>query len=271
MKKTVLSIIACLAITSSSFAAQNNKIYATVNGDTITSSDIAVAIRDPRVDFESMPKTQKDKILESLIEQKLLSQEAMKSDIPKSKEYKEELVKLKQTLAFQLWMRDLSKTINPTEKQVKKFYDDNKEKFIAPLQLKASHILVKTESEAQDIIKKLSNTKDKKTKFTQLAKELSIGPSGKNGGDLGWFTKEKMVPEFSDAASKLSKDGFTKKPVKTQFGYHIIYLDDKKETSTFSYDQIKTQLKQEVSQKVFVEQLRDKAKQLRKNAKIIYK
>ena len=270
MKKTILSLVASLVIANSA-AAVDTKVYATVNGDSITSNDIAVILRDPRINFESIPKDQQSQIMNSLIEQKLLSQSAMKSNIPNTKEYKVELEKLKQNLAFQIWMRDLSKTVKVKDADLKKYYNDNKAKYKSPLELKASHILVATQKEALDIIKSLEKSKNIKVDFTALAKEKSTGPSGVNGGELGWFTKEKMVPEFSDAATKLTKGGFTKEPVKTQFGYHIIYLDDKKASSAQSYEDVKNKLQQELSQKEFFDMIKEKASKLKEKAKIEYK
>jgi len=270
MKKQILSIVASVAITATSLIAQE-KAYAIVNGTTITNADIAMALRNPKIQFDTLPKLQQDKILQSLIEQTLLSQYAMKTNIPKTAEYKQELKKLKANLAFQLWMRDLGKTIKVSNKEVKDYYNEHKIQFKAPLQLKASHILVKTKKEANDIIAKLKKAKDIKATFTKLAKEYSIGPSGKNGGELGWFTKEKMVPAFSNASAKLKKGSFTKEPVQTQFGYHIIYLDDKKEAATIPFDKIKNQLKQEVTQIKFINKIKEKVTKLKKKAKIVIK
>ena len=270
MKKTILSLVASIAIASSA-AAVDAKVYATVNGDSITSNDIAVALRDPRIKFSTIPQAQQKQIIDSLIEQKLLGQNAMKTNIPNTAEYKVELDKLKQNLAFQLWMRDLSKNVKVSQSDLKKFYDKNKAKFKAPLELKASHILVKTKKEADDIIAQLKKAKDIKVEFTKLAKEKSTGPSGVNGGELGWFTQEKMVPEFSKATKILNKGEFTTQAVKTQFGYHVIYLDDKKSASAQSFDDVKLKLKQELSQKTFFEMNKKKAKILKAKAKITYK
>ena len=270
MKKQILSIVASIAIATTSLSAQE-KVYATVNGTTITNSDIAMALRNPQIQFDTLPKLQQDKVLQSLIEQTLLSQYAIKTDIPKTAEYKQELQKLKTTLAFQLWMRDLSKTIKVTNKEIKDYYNEHKLQFKAPLQLKASHILLKTKKEANDIISKLKKAKDIKATFTTLAKKYSTGPSGANGGELGWFTKEKMVPAFSNASAKLKKGTFTTTPVQTQFGYHVIYLDDKKEAATIPFDKIKDQLKKEVTQINFINKIKQKVSTLKKTAKIIIK
>jgi parvulin-like peptidyl-prolyl isomerase len=192
-------------------------------------------------------------------------------DVVKSKLYKEELEKAKQTLAYQIWIRDLSKTVQVTDKEVKAYYEENKKRFITPLELKASHILVEKESEAKEIIKTLSSSKDLKKDFPELAKTKSIGPSKQNGGDLGWFTKEKMLPEFSDAAASLKVGTITKKAVKSQYGYHIIYLEDKKEPKTLEFDKIEKQIKQELLQVTFVKKVQKIAEDLKSKAKIEYK
>ena len=269
-KKVILSLVTMIAISGTALA-QTDKVYATVNGINITEKDVSLLLRGQNVQFESLQKDQQKQILDSLIEQKLLAEMAYKTDIPKSQEYKDELEKFKKSLAFQLWLRDFSKKITVDDKDVKKFYDTNKEKFKTPDQLKASHILVKTEKEAQDIIKELSKSKNLKDDFTKLAKEKSVGPSGANGGELGWFTKEKMVPEFSDAADKLAKGTITKTPVKTNYGYHIIYLDDKKASAMLEYEKIKDRLKQDLMQQKFAEDAKKEAEKLKKKAKIEYK
>jgi len=269
-KKTIISVVASLALSSSLFA-QTNKVYAVVNGENITASDIAVALRDPRIKFDTLQEVQKKQVLDNIIEQKLLAQKAFKSSIVKSAEFKKELEKVKQNLAYQIWIRDLSKTVEVTDKEVKAHYSKNKAKYITPLELKASHILVKTEKEANEIIKKLSNSKDKKISFTKMAKEKSTGPSGSNGGELGWFTKDKMLPEFSAAAEKLKVGEVSKKAVQTQYGFHVIYLDDKKTSTSLSYEKIKSQLKQELLQTIFVQKVQKIAADLKKKSKIEYK
>ena len=269
-KKTLISIVASLALSSSLFA-QTDKVYAVVNGENITASTIAVALRDPRIQFESLQEEQKKQVLSNIIEQKVLAQEAFKSKVRKSATYKEELEKVKQNLAYQIWIRDLTKTVDVTDKEVKSYYDANKAKFKTPLELKANHILVKTEKEANAIIKQLSSSKDLKVAFPKLAKEKSTGPSAQSGGDLGWFTQEKMLPEFSAAAADLKVGQITKKAVKTQYGFHVIYLADKKEPAIVKFDKITKELKQELLQKKFVEKVQKIAADLMKKSKIEYK
>jgi parvulin-like peptidyl-prolyl isomerase len=143
--------------------------------------------------------------------------------------------------------------------------------FKMPTRLKARHILVKTKREANQLISQLKNSKDLQKDFINLAKEKSIGPSGKNGGDLGWFTPEKMVPAFSNAAMNLSKGQITLTPVKTQFGYHIIYLEDKQNAKTVSFDNVKEQIKQRLASEKFNQTLKDIVQKEKEKAKIEYK
>ena len=270
MKKTIISIVASLTLASSTLVAAD-KVYATVNGVQITSKDVAIALRDPRIDFTKLPKAQQKQLIQSLVEQELLAQYALKTDVVKSKLYKEELEKLKSKLALQIWMGNIARTIKVSEKELKDVYNKNKDQFKVPAQLKARHILVKTEKEAKELIAQLKKAKDLKKAFIKLAKTKSIGPSKVNGGDLGWFTKAKMVPTFSEAADKLKKGTITTQPVKTQFGYHIIYLEDKKEATIIPLEKIKLKLQNDIAQVKLINKVKAKVQTLTKKAKISIK
>jgi len=271
-KKTFISFVASIAISSTLYAEANTeKVYAVVNGENITATDITVALRDPRIKFDTLQADQKKQVLDSIVEQKVLAQEAFKSDVIKSDLYKVELEKLKQKLAYQIWIRNLSETVQVSDAEIKAYYEKNKAKYVTPEEFKASHILVKTQEEADAIIKELSSSKDMQKDFTATAKEKSVGPSGPNGGDLGWFTKEKMLPEFSAAAAGLKIGEITTKAVKTQYGFHVIYLEDKKVAATVAFDKIQAQIKQEMLQLSFVEKVQKIAADLKKKSTIEYK
>jgi peptidyl-prolyl cis-trans isomerase C len=269
-KKTVLSVVTTLVMTNSAFAV-DNKVYAVVNGDEITAQSIAVALKDPRIKFNTLPTNTQKNILDKLVEQKLLSQNALKTDVVNEEIYKTTLKSLSQDLALQVWMQKESKSIKVDDKELEVFYNKNKKLFNKPMQLNANHILVKTEVEAKVLIEELNKAKDLKAKFIELAKTKSVGPSGKNGGELGWFSLDKMVPEFSNAANALKKDSITKTPVKTQFGFHIIYLSDKEEAKLISFKEAKQQIKQKVGQDKFIEKIQKVADKLKSKAKIEYK
>lgn len=123
-------------------------------------------------------------------------------------------------------------------------------------QLKASHILVKEEKTAKDIIKKLDGGAD----FAKLATEKSTGPSARNGGDLGWFGKGAMVPEFEQATLKLQKGKYTKSPVKTQFGYHVIKLTDRKTAPKPTLAELRQQIENTIFERKVNVIMEEKAK-----------
>jgi len=272
--KFISSSVAAFLISSTLYAKEvNQKVYAKVNGYEITQADVALLLKG-KVNLEQLPKQTQKQIIDQLIERKLLAIKALNSDVVNSKEFKQTLSQtiknLKLDLALQLWANRLMKNIKISDSELKNYYEQNKYMFKVPPQLHARHILVKTKQEAQKIIDTLKKAKDIKTKFIELAKTKSIGPSGKNGGDLGWFTPDKMVPEFSNAAMLLKKGEFSKTPVKTQFGYHIIYLEDKKPSKTLSFNEIKEQLKQRLIQEKFSKKLKEIVKKEKAKAKIKY-
>jgi len=273
-KKIILSFVASVLL-STSLSAIDNKVYASVNGKDITLTDIQVAIKDPRINFDKLPKEQQKRILEQLVQKNILASKAMHSDIVNDEVYKKTLkttiANIKEELALQVWMQKLSKEIKVSEKDMKDFYDKNKDKFVQKAQYKASHILLKTENEAKDIIKTLKKSKNLKEDFASLAKEKSTGPSASNGGDLGWFSLDKMVPEFSQSLSLMKVNTTSATPVKTQFGFHVIYLSDMKKATTVSYDKAKDQIKMILSQNKFKEKLDGIIKEEMKKAKITYK
>ena len=274
ISKIISSSAVAILISSTLYAKDvSQKVYAQVNGYKITEADVALLLKG-KVKLNQLPKQTQKQIIDQLIERKLLAIKAMHSDVVNSKEYKQTLKKmvenLKQDLALQLWANELMKKVKVNDKELKEYYEQNKYMFKVPPQLKARHILVKTKKEANKIIDILKNAKNLKDKFIELAKSSSIGPSGKNGGDLGWFTPDKMVREFSEAAMLLNKGEFTKTPVKTQFGYHIIYLEDKKNDKTLSFDEIKEQLKQRLIQEKFSKKLKDIVENSKAKAKIKY-
>ena len=269
-KKLAVASIASLMIVNTAFASEN-KVYAVVNGDNITAQSIAVALKDPSVKFDALPKETQMNILSRIVEQKILAQNAMKTDAINNPIYKQTLKSIKQDLALQVWMQDQSLKINVSNSELKDFYKSNSNLFKMPAQYHARHILVKTENEAKEIIKTLNKSTSTKSKFISLAKEKSTGPSGKSGGDLGFFTTDKMVPEFSKATETLKVGKVTQSPVKTQFGFHVIFLEDKKNATTVKFETAKEKIKQQLTQNKLMEKIQKIADELKKKSKIEYK
>ncbi len=221
-----------------------DKVLATVGNQTITQEDADVILKGQNTTYSKLKDDDKKNVLNQLIDRKILSMTAYRTDIVNSKIYKETLEKVKQDLALQLWMSNMAKGITVSDDNAKKYFDSHKENFKKPLELKASHILVKTEKEAKDIIATLSKAKNLKSEFVKIAKAKSTDGAAKNGGDLGWFTLDKMIPEFSMAAAGLKTGSITTSPVATKYGYHVIYLDGKKEQTALSFNEVKNDLKQ---------------------------
>lgn len=270
MKKFLISLGLAGIVISGAYA----KIYATVDGEDITEKDMLFLKQAmPNVDFDTLPKDMQSKAVDQAIDRKLLIKEAKKEKLEDTKEYKETLEAFKDTIALELWMRNQIEKIKISENEIKKFYNENKDKLIVPDSASARHILVETQKEAQDIIKELDKVKSNQaeSKFIELAKSKSKDPSGPNGGDLGTFSKDKMVPEFATAAFNLKENTYTKTPVKTDFGYHVIFLKSKQPQGVISYEEAKPRLEQELQLRKFGEVMSQKAQDLRKKAKVVVK
>jgi len=252
------------------FTLANAKDYGTVNGEKITDTDIAATIGQIGMSYDDLDAEMKKRVLEMVVDRKLLTQAATKSGIEKTDEYKEQLESLKKDLALDAWMRKEMKTLEASlsKEKLQEEYKKHKDRYSIPKKLHARHILVPKEEEAKALIKELDEAKDKEAKFIELAKAKSTGPSGKDGGELGWFALTDMVQPFSEAADKLKAGEYTKEPVKTQFGYHVIFLEDKKEASLKPFEAVEAEIKEELGGKMFADTMKKKTEELRKAAKI---
>lgn len=176
-------------------------------------------------------------VLDQFVNGKIVELKADSSDIMNSDEYKTRLDDAKKQIARALFVEQaIADKI--TEESLKAAYDEYAKQESAVEEASARHILVPSEEEAVVLIKSLGEGKD----FAELAKEKSTGPSGANGGDLGYFKRGEMVPEFEKAAFALEKGAYTAEPVKTQFGYHVIKLEDKRNVEPASFEQMKAEL-----------------------------
>ncbi|MDR3346536.1 MAG: peptidylprolyl isomerase [Campylobacteraceae bacterium] len=266
MKKFVLGTLTVLTAMSLSAA-----VIATVNGQDVTDEDVGILLRQvPGAQYENLPAETQQQVLNQAIDRKLLTVYAVNSGVEKDGEYITALNKIKNEIALEVWMKKEFDKVKVTDAAIKKFYGENGDKFLQPEQIKASHILVADENEAKAIIKELSSasSKDLAAKFAASAKEKSTDGSAQNGGDLGWFSKGQMVKPFNDAAFALKKGEFTKTPVKTQFGYHVIYIEDKKAERKAALDEVKEQITGALKGEEFRKNVEAQAKILRDKAKV---
>jgi peptidyl-prolyl cis-trans isomerase C len=217
---------------------KEDKTVAVVNGHEIKVSEVTIAAEDILGQLPDIPpKLRYPYIVEYLVERHLLAQAAVKEGVADSDEYKRRLA-LYQAKA----LRDayFAQTIVPTvtEEEMKKAYDAESGKAEQTERIRARHIVVASEQEAKQIRGRIETGE----KFEELAKQYSLDGSKDYGGDIGYFTAPEMVPEFSKAAFAL-KPGEVSQPVKTDFGWHIIRLEDRKMGGAAPYDQVKTAIR----------------------------
>ena len=234
-----LSFVAnAAAQTSPTNLAGEDKTVATVNGYEIKTSEVRMAFDDVIGQLPNMPaKLRFPFVVEFLIERHLLAQVAAQEGVANSEDYKRRLAAYQaKALRDSYLLEKLAPTV--TEAEIKAAYDKESAKVQQTERIRARHILVATEKEANDIEAKLKGG----AKFEDLAKQYSLDGSKDYGGDLGYFTAPEMVPEFSKAAFAL-KVGDVSAPIKTDYGWHVIRLDDRKMGSAQPYDQVKEAIK----------------------------
>ena len=255
----VLSLAACNAAkdekaAAPAAAAPAGETVATVNGAPISKSRVDLLVKQGGAQGQPDNADTRKAILDQLTMQMVIAEEAVKKGLDKTPDVAEKLELVKQSILANAYVQDYIKNNPVTEEAMKAEYERIKAT-ITGTEYKARHILVEKEAEAKDIIAKL---KKDAGAFAKLAKEKSKDPgSGAQGGDLGWFDISRMVPEFGAAVSKLEKGAITQEPVKTQFGYHVIQLEDSKPVEAPPFDEVKPALSQQLQQQNLMKQLDD--------------
>ncbi len=235
-------------------AAKKPHTVATVNGEKITSDTIDLIMRQGAAQgmVQQTNPALKKVILGKLIDMSLFAQAGEKAGLENDADYKkavemmkkQEVLFKKQVLSTLYLRKEALDSIKVSPEEVKNYYDKNKDQFKVGEQVKASHILVATEAEAKAVKAKL----DKGESFKKLAKEKSTDPSASRGGNLGWFGKGMMDPDFEKAVFALKKVGDVSEPVKTKFGWHIIKLTGRKAASIRPLDKVKALIEQKLMQ-----------------------
>lgn len=234
-------------------------VLAKIDGEPITAGDVAVATEDLEQSMSSMTEPQRrDYALNYLIDLKLAAKAAEKDKLGEGDAFQKRLAYLKdRALMEELLQKEAKAAV--TEERLRKLYDDTAKNLKPEEEARARHILVKTEDEAKKVEERLAKGED----FEKLANELSTDPgSGKKGGDLGFFGRGQMVPAFEEAAFKL-EPGKVSAPVKSQFGYHVIKLEEKRTRPVPPFEQVRPQIENYVvrtSQQELVMKLRGESK-----------
>jgi len=262
-----------LAFTVMATSLVASDILVTVNGKNITKQDAQafVTASAPKATFAKLEAAEKRMVTDRLIEKQLFTELAAKEGIDKKPEFKRNMEKIKDELLVNMWMKEQMDNAIVSDSEAQAFYKKNTDKFMGKATMHARHILVEKEKDAQDIIATLKPLEGEalKTKFIDLAKTKSTGPSGPKGGDLGTFAKGQMVPEFSKAVWALENGQMTMSPVKTQFGYHVILLETKSEAAAIPYEQVKDKIIASLKQQQFSAKITQVAKELKSKAKIV--
>lgn len=235
-------------------------IAAKVNDHVISAKDVLVTLEQlpEKIREQPLPKIYPN-IVNELINQHLISQQAYRDKFDQNEEVLSKIKKSKERIMAKYWLKNYI-DLKLTQNNIEKVYADYLKSFKSFQEYNASHILVKEKNDAINIIEKLNDKDD----FSSLAIKFSTGPSGKNGGNLGWFVSGKMVPEFEKATFELKKGEFTKNPVKTKFGFHIIKLNDLRASKPKEIAQVETSIKKMIKRKALV----NLERHIRKNQKI---
>src|ERR1700737_4854990 len=256
------TIAGCLAAAflagSPVYAEDANPVLAKVNGAEIRQSDVALAEEELGPSLAQMdPTTKKDNVLAFLIDMKIVAKAAEDKKIADREDFKNRLAFARNRLLMDNLLSVEGKAAT-TDEAMKKVYEDASKQITGEQEVHARHILVETEDEAKQVSEELKKGAD----FAELAKKKSKDPGASDGGDLGFFTKDQMVPEFSAAAFAL-EPGKISDPVKTQFGWHVIKVEEKRTRKAPEFEQVKPQIETYVVRKAqadYVAKLREAAK-----------
>ena len=253
---SVLVLFGAVQIAS---AQDSDPVVAKVNGKEILRSEVLASAANLPPQMRAQAEELLPVLLERLVDIQLITEAASAEGLETDEEVIERLAEVKKEVMRQIYLERLVEQ-EVTDEKLQARYDD----FIAAnppeQQVKARHILVEDEAAAKEIIEALDGGAD----FAELAGERSIGPSGPRGGDLGYFTSGTMVPAFSEAAFALEPGSYTAEPVQTQFGWHVILVEDKRDSPVPSLDEMREQLTEELTRSIF----QDKLTELRDGADI---
>lgn len=265
--RRALGAAALTLVVAGAAAAQDGKdaktesdpVLAVVNGEEIRLSDAEALRQQLPQDYRQVPLERiYPALVDNLINTKLAAADARKRGIPEDAEFKQEMAfHRERTLERFVMRREIEEGID--EGEVRKRYEKLSQDTKGNSEINARHILVKDKAKAEEIIGKLEGGAD----FAELAKTESVGPSASDGGNLGYFSQGQMVPAFEEAAFKLEKGEITKQPVKTQFGWHVIKVEDRKAVAPPPFEEASGRIRGEMAQEIgrkYIESLRDDAK-----------
>jgi peptidyl-prolyl cis-trans isomerase C len=269
-KKTLLATIALIGSLSmpvlaadapTAASGNNDPVVARVNNEEIHRSDVMRELQMAGPQLQQLPPQMiYPQILQKMIMTKIVAQKGYAEGLQNDKEVKDRVKEIENQVVAEAYIH---KDVEPkiTDAKIKERYDQLAAKFKPQDEIRARHILVKTETEADDVIKQLKGGAD----FAKLAEDKSKDTgSAKQGGDLGYFVHDAMVPKFADAAFAMKVGEISDKPIKTEFGYHVIKVEDRRKSSFPPIAEMKNQIAEQLGQEL----ANDEVKSLEAHAKI---
>ena len=257
----VFNFIFILSTADLSAKDLNKIVAAKVNNHIISAQDVLNAVNTLPENVKTKPLSEiYPRIINELINKHLITKRAYNEKLDLDQNVLNLIKKNKDSILAKYWLNNYIKN-ETSEENIKNFYNEYVKSFKEYTEVNASHILVKTKNEAVSIINKLKS----KSQFSELAKTFSIGPSGKNGGNLGWFGPGQMVKEFEKAAFLIEKGNISQKPIKTKFGFHVIKVNDIRNAKPKKLYEIKKNIIEKIT-KISLSNLENK---IRKNQDVV--
>ena len=260
-RKILTAIILVLALSGLTYAAEADKVVARVNSQDITESELLEFIKPFGQQAMMLYGTEQGRkmILDDVITMRLFAVDGEAQKLDETPEFQAQLAAARRAMLAQAAMRKAIDGITVSDDEAQKFYTENQKLFVQQERVHARHILVSGDTELAKVVYELKSG----ASFDEVAKKYSIDPgSAQNGGDLGEFPRGVMVPEFEKAAFELKNPGDVSEPVKTQFGYHIIKLEERIPESPSPFEEVKPRILQELRDQKTQQVLQDKSKEL---------
>ncbi len=242
MKYWKYPVLVVLLMTSGCTSKKEGNVIARFDGTTLTDTDFTKRVTGLPKDFQTIVLRKRADFVQEMVNEHFLEKEARKRNLENDPEVKDILESAqRKILVSKLVEVEVDKKVSLGSDEALKYYEANKEKFMSPLLLRVSHILVRTEKEAWEIKNQLASGAD----FEELARKRSMDNTASRGGDVGFFQKGQLIPEFEEVAFKLKK-GQVSDVLKTQFGYHVLKLTDRAEPALREFGSMRVLLERQI-------------------------
>ncbi|MCA8931496.1 MAG: peptidylprolyl isomerase [Rhodospirillaceae bacterium] len=262
LRTMLIASVCAISLSAGTAAAQDDDwVVATVGDHEIRLSEVQAVIGGLPPQYQQLPpQILVPSIAEQIAVGRIMQDLAYEEGLQDDPEVQERVAEAEHEIVQDVWL-NRAVDAEVTDERLQEAYDTFLEENPPTEETHARHILVDNAEEAQEIIDQLDAGGD----FVELAQEHSIGPSGDNGGDLGYFTRDQVVPEFADVAFELEPGSYTETPVETEFGFHVIQVEDRREVQPPAFEEVQDQLTQQVRQDI----MRDLVADLREGADIV--